>query len=474
MSNNKLSDYLGRMTVYEMNRFRKYLYSPLYNEDLRLRALLDALLPFAKNYCLAEVDEKAVWSRVIGKQKFNRLKYVRLQSDTVKKLEHFLVIDRFQQQPVLQQCYLLEIMNTRRLAKHVPEQMRLAIRKHEQSSQRDATYYYEGYLLQQQQNLFLENREERSTNKNLEGVLQSLDTYYYLNKLKYWAALLHYQNFLTIEAERDSLLQLMHITGKPEFDLPAIQIYRHIILSFTDSSNETHYRKLSQLLAANRSLFGYDELKSMVVFAMNYCINQINYGKSTYLNELLELYKLALHDNLLLNEGQLSQWDYKNIVTVALRVKDLTWADGFIEEYKQQLPKADRANAYTFNRARYHFYTRNYNEVLRLLQDVKYNDIFYQLDSKTTLLKTYYELGEELPMLSLKDSFRVLLQRKRAISPQQRQNYLNLLKLTLRLFKADVGDKQRLNALKKEIEETANVADKSWLLEKVEELSPSN
>jgi hypothetical protein len=110
---------------------------------------------------------------------------------------------------------------------------------------------------------------------------------------------------------------------------------------------------------------------------------------------------------------------------------------------------------------------------LRQLQDIKYNDIFYQLDSKTTLLKTYYELGEWMPLFSLKDSFRVMLRRKKLISAQQKENYNNLLKLTLRLFKTDVKDKVAVLAMQKEITTTVNVADKGWLLEKVNELMPA-
>lgn len=472
MREDKLYDFTKTLTAYEWNRFRKFVCSPLYNEDGRIQALVEELAELAKKG-VADKDPQTIWRKVFKTTPFSRLKYNRLLSDTVKKLEQFLVIDRFRQQTSLQQAYLLEIMNERKLLKHVPELISYAERKHTEQEIKDASYWYTQLLLQQQKNLYLENKDERSLEKNIESVLESTDIYYLVQKLKYTAALLHYKNFLSIETEIPLLPEILQHLKKRAYNIPAIAIYHAIILSFTEPDKEEHYRRLSSLLLQHHKSFLRDELKGLFVFAMNYCITKINYGQQQYLKELLLLYKQALGNELLMEDGMLSPWDYKNIITTALRVNDTAWAEKFIEEYRSRLPRSERHNAYTFNRARLFFYKKDYEKVLELLQNVKYSDIFYQLDSKTTLLKTYYELGEELPLQSLKDSFRILLSRKKLISEQQRENYLNLAKLTFKLFKADVKDRKQIAALQKEIETTVNVADKSWLLEKIREINPA-
>lgn len=445
----------------------------MFNDDEKLKTFTDVVLPFIKTNTVTDASEKEIWKRVFGVAKYSRPKYIRLLSDTVKKIEHFLVIDRFQQQKSLQAAWQLQIMNERKLDKHVPELMSFALRKHEQLPQRDADFYYSGFLLQQQKNMFLENKEQRSAEKNLEEVIQSLDTYYFIEKLKYCAAMLHYRNFLTVGGEVPLLNEILVYLEQNKLNtIPAIGIYRHIILSYTEENSGEHFIKLKELIVMHQKLFVMDEVKNIYVFAMNYCINQINYGKREYLHEILFLYKQALQNDVLLDNGMLSQWDYKNIVTTALRVKEYKWAESFLDEYKSKLPKEDRKNAYTFNLARYYFSVKKYDQVLQLLQEVKYNDIFYQLDSKITLLKTYYELGEWQPLYSLKDSFRILLRRKKLITPQQKANYNNLLKFSIRLFKIDVKDAPKLRALKCEIELASNVADKSWLMEKVNDICP--
>jgi hypothetical protein len=197
----------------------------------------------------------------------------------------------------------------------------------------------------------------------------------------------------------------------------------------------------------------------------------INYGKVGYQRYLFELYERSLPLGLMLKQGEISPWDFKNIVTVALRVGENKWVLQFINRYKNLIPPAERENAYTFNLARYYFFEKKFDKVLPLLQDVKYSDIFYQLDSKTTLMKTYFELGEYLPLMALKESFRILLRRKKVISEQNRVNYMNFIRITMKLYRVDVKDKKKLAALKLTIENSINVADKGWLLEKAQQLS---
>ena len=69
------------------------------------------------------------------------------------------------------------------------------------------------------------------------------------------------------------------------------------------------------------------------------------------------------------------------------------------------------------------------------------------------------------------ESFRILLRRKKLISEQNRVNYMNFIRFTIKLFRSDVKDERKIASLKKTITESTNVADKGWLMEKIQELS---
>ena len=86
------------------------------------------------------------------------------------------------------------------------------------------------------------------------------------------------------------------------------------------------------------------------------------------------------------------------------------------------------------------------------------------------LLKTYYELEEILAMDSLIDSFRIYLRRNKLISKEVKQRYLNVLRFVKKLSNTP-NDVAAIEKVKKQIHDCKALADKNWILEKVEELS---
>ena len=473
MLDTKLHILLTRLSIYELNRFHKFILSPYHNEDERLIRLYKYLLPYYKADSITAPDRFKIWKKIHPSALYTNLHFARLLSDLFKKLEGFLAIERMKAQQSDGSFYLLETYTEMKLEKHFSEPYLYAIRKLDQQPYRDGEYFFQSFRLNVQQNVFLENKKARNTEKNLMETISSLDSFYLIHKLRYCASILHYKHFLSIRDETILLPAILdYLKENPPVNAPAVNAFYHVVLTLLEPDDEAHFTGLKNLLANNSTVLEVYTQKEIFAFALNYCIRKINKGKAHYQKEILILYKYALESDLMYDKGFLSPWDYKNIVTIALRGQEYKWTASFIEKYKDKLPKADRGNAHTFNQARYYFATKKYDSVLELLQSVEYSDIFYLLDSKTTLIKTYYELGEYQPLQSLKESFRILLRRKKVISEQNRTNYSNFARFAMKLYRADVKNKAQLSALSKEIEGTDNVADRGWILEKLYELNP--
>jgi hypothetical protein len=474
MLNTKLFQLLQTLNVYEMNRFSKFLTSPYFNKDERLIRLFDVLLPHFQLQTHHTLDQKKLWKEIHDDRKFEQLKFARLFSDLLKKLEEFLVIDKLKKNESRRHRNLLHHLTENKLGRHYPESAKLARKKLEATPYRDGDYYLQLFKLESTENSFIELQNQRTTEKNLLQTIEALDTFYLINKLNYLAAILHYKNFLSLQGEVKLFNEVMQHLQKNKYEhVPAIAIYHRIVLSLIETEKTENFHTLKDLLTSYYSLFPKTTARNMYAFAINYCIRKLNFGKLEYVKELFSLYQQMLKAGLMTDsEGMMSQFDYKNIVTVGLRAGDAKWTEKFIREYKKNIPKADRQNAYTFNLAKLYFYQKKYDKVIPLLQDVVYSDIFYQLDSKTTLMKAFYELGDYLPLMSLKESFRILLRRKKIISEQNRTNYMNFIRFTMKLYRVDVKDKAKLASLTKSITESTNVADKGWLMEKLSQINP--
>jgi hypothetical protein len=225
---------------------------------------------------------------------------------------------------------------------------------------------------------------------------------------------------------------------------------------------------LRGLLREHESVVTKEELRDMYKYVLNYCIKKINLGNISWQNELFDIYKTTLENRVLLTEGFLSHRDFKNIVTISLRLHELKWAEVFITRYVPELQAHERENARMYNTANLLFHTGDFSGALRLLQQVDFSDIFYDLDARSIVLKTWFELDEEDSFEYHATAFRTFLKRNKSVSEYQRTIYENLILYTSRLMKAGTKRKQ-IEKLRGELSYKKNVADLRWLLGKIEE-----
>ena len=182
-----------------------------------------------------------------------------------------------------------------------------------------------------------ENKRTEKTNEL--QMVQNLDYFYFAEKLRVLCSILSRQYLVKSELELPFFDELIKHLENEKFDhIPVITIYYQIYLTQIDSDNEEHYFKLKELLNKYYKLFPQDQAYDMYIFAMNYCIRRLNKGKPNSLNELFLLYKELLPKKLILVDGELSPWYFKNIVVTGLRLKEYEWVEDFINRYKDYLP----------------------------------------------------------------------------------------------------------------------------------------
>ena len=148
------------------------------------------------------------------------------------------------------------------------------------------------------------------------------------------------------------------------------------------------------------------------------------------IRDRFEIYQTLLEKGIIFKNGELLPWDYKNIVTLGLRLKEFEWIEGFIKNFNHKLPAKFQENALTYNLANLYFSQKRYDDVIRLLSTVEYKGLYYALDGRWLLLRTYYELQEMEAMESLVESFRIFLLRNKLLS-KTKQRPVSYTHLTL-------------------------------------------
>jgi hypothetical protein len=336
----------------------------------------------------------------------------------------------------------------------------------DQAAYRNADYYLNMYNVQSDLMIYKNSFEVRKEKSNIEQLMQNLDQFYLAKKLQLSCEIYNLQNVLSVEYSifLDEIIK--HVENNPGDRTPVVEIYYKILMALNESENEEHFETLQLLLKKYLAIFPLSELHDIYKSVINYCIKKINTGEVRYQTTLFEIYKYTLENNILIQGNKLSQWGFKNIVTISLREKQYEWCLYFINQYKKLLAPEERDNAFSYNMALWHFYNKEYTKTLQMLQQVQFTDVYYQLDSRVVLLKAYYELGEWEPFQYQVSAFRMYLRRNRVASSYQRTIYNNFLKYISQLARAR-GNRSKMRAILQEIEEVKQIADIRWIKEKI-------
>ena len=318
--------------------------------------------------------------------------------------------------------------------------------------------------------------EDRSKPTLLQGMVDSLDRYYILEKLRHSCHIMANVIMLNTAYKFHFLEELLKYIDanwqEYENDTPIV-LYYTIFRSLEQEDNPAYYTQLKEMLANDIPKLSKDEQGDLYSFAINYCIRRINQGDRDFQRELFQLYKQGLKAGLILDNGILSEWNYKNITALGCSLKEFEWTEDFIQIYKEKLLVERQENAYNYNLAHLYYNKKLYNEALSVLLLVQFTDVKYHLNTTFLLLRTYYALKDTEALLALIETFRIYVMRNKKMTTDQKKGYTNFLrfakKLVLLKHQAAAytrsGLHEKLDHLHTKISGTRNIINKFWLLE---------
>lgn len=460
-----------------MNSFTKFIHSPYFNVNEHITNLYLLIIDHLKIGDIHLMEPKQLWELIFPKTPYNNQKFLKLTSDLTNLLEQFLAQKEFDASLSLKTQLKLEGVRKRGMEplynSIIGETERLQNVEINQSSE----FYLQKYQIEK--NIFsLKSENEKKNEKfeitsalNIKDIVENLDYFYVAEKLKLYCTLLSWKKMYKLEIEMDNMQEVLSLATKHPYNkIPPINIYYTIHLTYIDEENIVNYYQLRNLIKKFIHLFPKSEQRDIFQTAISYCINKGNKNISLFHQESFDIYKEALLNNTLVVNDEMLVTTFRNIVPIALRVEEFSWAENFIHDYAKYVDEKYRVNAVEFSLARLEFYRKNYGKVLEHLYKVSFEDVWYNLGSKTLQIASYFELDEFEALESLLQSFKMYIRREKSLTNERKSTYLNLIKFTSGLMKINHRDQQKLMKLKSEIETTQGVVSKPWLIEKVDQL----
>jgi len=472
MQNNKVFSILQKFDKYEQNRLRKFVQSPYFNRNVRLEKLLEILLKDIKaEHSTISLNRSEIWDKIDHKGIYNDVKLRKDFSDLLRLTEKFIAQEHYEKDGLYETEFLLAGINKKKIDKLESGTIKSAARLLNRFPLKSSDFYYHKFALEKQVFLLNQDVQAKSEKKNIERVSKNLDIFYISEKLRYYCYILGSKLVAVHEYDLKMMNHIIFQVESSEYkEIPVVAVYYQNYLTLSDGENEEHYYKLKSLLDEFALNFPKEEAFNLYSSTLNYCVGRINYGSGYFLQEYLDVIIDFLEKEIIFLNDYLATGIFDNIVTTALRLEKFSWVEGFIQKYSSRLKSKHRENVVTFNTARLHWYRKDFDKVIKLLTEIEYDEIHYNLISKTMLLTTYYDTDENDPLYSLLESFRTFLNRHKEIPQHRRDLYLNLIRFTKKMVNIIPSDKKAIEKLRNEIEKTKSIANKSWLLEKLAEL----
>lgn len=446
--------------------------------ESKLQELIDALTATEKRWLERDLKRSGadeLWSvykkrekspRKRGEQPEDR----RAESDLVGWIGDWLAVRRLRRHPEMMAWLRMENW----IALEADKAAGYEELKFPATKQLDVIYPYSGFWQHAFGSLRLERASRGAGRKgelDFSTVLDPLDAFYLARKLQLACELINARNVMQVRGELRAMDKVRQMAQEEPFRHdPAIAIYSTIYDTLTEPETPAHFQRLKELVSQWSGRFSVAQQEEFYRYLKNYCVKQINTGASAFIGELFDIYQLYLSQTELLDETGLAPGEFKNIVTIGLRLKEYDWVRAFLDRELRRLPEKERSNAQRYNLGNYFFHTGQYHAAIRIFQQVEFSDLYYQLDVRAILLKVYFELGEEELFDYHASAFRTFLSRNRKVSDYQRLIYRNFISFASRTLRKQ-DDPIALKGLLQEISQNRRVADIRWLEDKIGRLT---
>lgn len=473
MTNSKAINLLDTFQEEELKAFKKHLQKNYNSGNLICRIFHYYLQkkPLLKKQS-ALLTLAIAYKKIVKKELDTKGRKVFLNAlhNLNKALKDFLLIKELEKDSFEKDQLLIKIFQERKLSKFVNQTIQQRTQKIETAPIKNQWQSLQ--LLQLAHHAYFEGYEAYFSNKNLsvQRMMTHLDEFYTSFKMYYSCEM---ENRSRLMPESYQVLFkteiINYIKAQPKHSEPLAYLY-FLCFELIKIGQKKQYLALENYLVLQEHQLSLSDQQFANALLITFAIRAYRKGNRAYANIIFSKYKNGVTKGLYFYNGQLPNNDFHNIVATACAVKEFEWAKHFVTAYQKYLPPAFKQQSIHLATAIIHFQEGDFEQVLPALNQVVFEDISFELRAKALILRTFYELNENVDLiLDFCTSFQRFLQGNRHIQPAISSSYLVLIKYIKQFVKQPIKlTKEEIIA---QIKAEKSLQFHQWLLAKVKELN---
>ncbi len=453
------------LTETERRRFQSFLIkaehsvNPEWLEYLQL--MMDRRGRLKKNL---PGDKVLIEQKLISRFKAKKDLY-KCRNRLIALLESFLASDSFPEEELQKHIRLAGIYREKNLRVRYDRSMRKIEQLVRMQKIQNSTLLLNRY---QWQLLNFEGTEQefrRKDDRRIEQLAHALDHFYLTEKMRLSIEMLNRSQLLQTAYHQIIHPDSLSVEVRKEHpDILNIYIYCYqLILSPQDENLYTLYDNLLQKL---ESRLEKDTKGSLYLYAINFCVKNINLDKTIYYDRLLSLISRMESNGILLHKGFINPWVFKNAVQSYLKKNQSEEARIFLEKYRDRLPETHRESVAVLSQAQIAFAQKEYEEIFYLTNQLSYLDQHLVVGLKLLSCKARLQLDHRVRLESELESFsKYLRYHATQLGAERVARIDQFIRFCRRLNHIQPGDKQALTRLQERLGKGAPMAESEWMHE---------
>jgi len=457
----------------ENDKFKTYLLSPYFNKNEVLVEVYEEIQNYLKQNNELEFDTYILLE--LGRKKIN-LSLPSLEKHLSNLYKHcldFFAVEYLRTQPFQKELSTLQILLNKKDKGHFEKILKKTYGQLKKQKDSIKKFKLINEITEIETSFVSTFKDKRNNDINLNEKSEALNNYFFAQKL-FVINLNVIRNHITnndFDIDKMNrfvaLLESLNIKNQP-----LIKCYLLSFKVLTSKQKRKHFELLVKTLENNLEQITSNEVFNLYAFIQNLTPLVYTDKKESY-NFMFLLYKKMIANNFIYHNNKILVGIFKNIVNIAIKQKELTWLEEFIESHRNKIsPENVQEDVYNYSLARLNFFKNDYEKTQNLIINLNFKDIYYKISVKRLELMLYFEMKEWLLLDSLIGAFRVSLIPKRTETiPKIHVDYnLNFIKNFGKLY--SIFNQPNINLdkaknLKSDINALTEISEKDWFLEKL-------
>ncbi len=357
------------------------------------------------------------------------------------------------------------------------------------SSIRDITHYEHAFDLAEMDYFLQTIYENRGLDSGLQLVMKNLRQAFLSKSLLYYCVAINRENILKIKYKYPflSYIESYLETSDADAEIPPIRVY-YSLLRLLETGDTKNYYDLKNYLFTHLECFELTDIRYLFNFISNYTIGKVREGKREFIQERFDLFDKGIELKCWSSGIYFSEHQFVHIVKTALELHKMDWLDTFFQTHKYLLNPDMKDVFVNYYYALVNFHDKKFDEAQSYLGAIHTaEDFAYFIQFKILYMKIYYDQNdmtfensethlinyemEALRQYLLEGNNKNMAETTRLLY----NNFTNFFRRILNRKKKILHDepitKTDLQTLQDELAELAPLTERSWLEEKITELT---